>query len=237
LEKKRRAIMLQTRGILEVAVENVDQVSPEEFALCRKNGLGASDSSVVLETMEKFRTPDMLLNEKIQKFWTPEEQEIGTKVNVMKGRDLEPLIREKAEEALHMVIFKPKDMYRIIEFPYLTINYDGVYFTSDDVCVPVECKFISTYGAKYYNFERAGDMPDIAETDVFALAAHVGIPPYYYVQVQHQLLGTKAPYGWLAALNDKDWKLYMFKVYANDYVQKRIIVEGYQFWQRVLKNS
>jgi len=229
--------MLQTRGILEVAVANIDQVSPEEFALCRKNGLGASDSSVVLETMDKFRTPDMLLEEKRQKFWTPEEQKIGEIVNVMKGRDLEPLIMAKAEDALHMVIFKPKDMYRIIEFPYLTINYDGVYFTEDDLAIPVECKYISPYGAKYYNFERAGDNPTIAQADVFELAAHNGIPPYYYVQVQHQLLGTKAPYGWLAALNDKDWKLYMFKVYANEFVQKRIITDGYMFWQRVLKCS
>lgn len=222
---------------LEVAVPNASTLSPEEFALCRKNGLGASDSSVVLGTMDKFRTPDMLFEEKIRKYQTPEEQEIGEKVNVRKGKDLEPLIITKAEAVIGFPLFKPTDMYRIKEYPYLTVNFDGVYYV-DDVAVPypipVECKYISTYGAKYYDFSKAAEeQPLCTEPDVDILASHYGIPSYYYVQLQHQLLGLNAPYGYLAALNDKDWTLYLFKIPANKHTQNRIITEGYKFWQRV----
>lgn len=220
-----------------IAQENICDLSEEGFALARRDGVGASDSSAILGTMSKFRGVEDVLNNKLEKEYSDAEREIGKKPAVRKGRDLESLILAKAAQALDCGIWKSPNMYRLIDYPHLTINYDGLALLEDEL-VPIEAKLVTIYGDKYYNFTSPNEEKIVAGPaerldQLLELATWHGIPPYYLIQVQQQLMGTNASYAYLSALRDKDWTLYLFKIPAYEWVQTWIAVETYQFWNRV----
>lgn len=231
---------------LEIVVPDIDQLSNEEYALARRQSFGASDSSVILGVLP-YKSLDELIAEKQRDFITDDEKAIGDKVNVRKGRDLEPMILERASNVLGLKVLKPTAMYRIKEFPWLTVNFDGV-FQLGEAFYPVECKYVSTYGDKYYNPKRAflrefnefhepeqawfnGDS-DIKK-HIEGMAEVVGIPGYYYTQVQQQILALEAPKGYLAALQDKSWELNIYAVPRDPKVIDAIKVDGWKAWQKV----
>jgi predicted phage-related endonuclease len=237
--------------ICEVAYENAADLADnnqDKFREIRRMGLGASDSSVILG-VNPFpdNTVAELTRQKISNVATETEKKIGKMVNVRKGIDLEPLILSKFEKKFGIEVDKPQDMYRITEFAFLTVNYDGL--TKDEPEVPVEVKFISKYGAKYYDFGRViqpGQEPlaiasqeNITKQYIKDMAKKTGVPVYYYTQVQQQLLGTGADYAYLVGLKDTDWKLYVWKIIRDSRTIESLIVKGGQFWQRVdqLKNG
>ena len=86
-----------SKGILELAVEDVQSLSKDDYALVRKDYFGASDSSVLCG-VNLYKNMDELLKEKNTKYITKEEREVGEKAIVRKGYDLEPIILQKAEE-------------------------------------------------------------------------------------------------------------------------------------------
>ena len=217
---------------LEKIVEDVRTLSNEEFAMARRNGIGASDSSAILRAYPgKFGMSEQeLLNQKCSTVYTEAEKEISDKPNVRKGSDLEPMILDKAEKKLNRKVKKDFSMYRIKKVPYLTVSFDGL--TEDNT--PVEAKYCSPYGDKYYDWGKAGEeLPKFGSTDVIECAEFYGIPPYYYVQVQHQMIAAESNEAYLAVLRDKDWTLYLFKIPANKDIQEKIKIEGYKFWQKV----
>lgn len=225
----------------DIHVENVNKMTEEEFAMSRRNGIGASDMSAILGTMDKFRTASDVLMNKLETTYTDEERAIGKKPAVKKGKDLEPLILQKAEAILKADVVKLTESFKLKQFPYLTINYDGLVRL--DQVVPVEAKVVTTYGDKYYIF---GDEIDVKPallydpgsdrlTNLKELAKHHGIPSYYLVQLQQQMMGVGSSYGYLAALRDKTWTLHLFKIPAYNWIQDWIKTEGYLFWQKVEK--
>lgn len=214
-------------------------LTPEAFAMMRRNGLGASDMSAVLGTMDKFRTRDDVLQNKLQTVWTEDEQAIGEKVNVRKGTDLEPLILKKAAEQLGLEIIKPTIMYRHREYPWLTVNFDGIVKIHDDL-IPVEAKFTSTYADKYWDYtikEHTWLAPTHGQVldYINALAKTYGIPPYYLVQVQVQMFALQSPFGYVVSLRDKDWTAYLFKIDRDRRIQDEILIEGHKLWQQITK--
>jgi predicted phage-related endonuclease len=234
---------------LKVIAENASVLSytdPQAFALLRRAGFGASDSSILLG-VNPF--PDgkieKLLEQKRSTVLTQSEIDIGNLVNVRKGADLEPIILRKFMEQHNVhkdFIEKPTAMYRIGDTP-LTVNFDGVMVVPPH-SIPVECKFISTYGAKYYNMGKATNdrykLYDLSNlgTDVNALyltrrAEEAGIPIYYYTQIQQQMLALDAPYGYLAALFDKDWELRTFVVMADERVQQKLLEVAEYSWKMI----
>lgn len=221
-------------------------LSNEEFALLRRQGIGASDTSVILGLMSRWRTADDLITQKCAKGYTQEEQEVADKAQVRKGRELEPLILQKAEQTLGSEIHKPHKMYQLKDFPYLTINYDGLIM-EEGCTVPVEAKLVTIYGDKYYNWSFSQQHNHMAPpATMYSTASPMehcleamectGIPDYYYAQVQQQLMGTQADHGYLAALRDKDWTLYTFLIPRDEWLQKQIALEGYKFWERVKRH-
>lgn len=234
----------------DVAVEDMSILSPEEFALCRRNGLGASDCSVYLGLQARWRTEDDLVRNKLEKVWTKEEQDVGEKIQVQMGNYLEPLILLLAEKELGFPIIKPKQMFRLRDYPYLTINFDGVcyindtLFASDAVFVPVEAKYVTFYGDKYYKWTEEygkGDYVPPTDYDERSIVEHctdfagrVGIPDYYYAQVQQELLGVGgAEYGYLAALRGKSSEFKLFKVLRDPWLQTKIILEGHRVTNKI----
>lgn len=227
---------------------NAIGLTPEEFTNLRRVGLGASDASVILGAMPDWKTTEDVIKEKVTKDITADELEVGRKPAVRKGRDLEPLVLSKASELLNSFVYKPTAMYRIRDYAYLTVNYDGVVY--DKAFVPVEAKVVTIYGAKYYDTTKAiaylnYEKKILKEKETFSSsffnqnletkAAACGIPNYYYVQVQQQMLGLNADHGYLAALNDKDWTLYLYYVPKDPIVQTQIILKGHHTSERIAR--
>ena len=238
---------LKLEGLpIEVYINNIDEVlkNNEDFALARKNGLGGSDSAAVLG-VSPYTSRQQLIQEKARDQLTEEEKEVGEKVAVRKGRDLEPLIIEKASKALGTEVFKPADMYRFKKAPWLTMNFDGV--CEDGFYYPCEIKVVTLYGQKYYDFNKAyyNEIegfkmlpPNYTKSEINTIetkALQYGIPPYYYTQLQQEMMALNAPFGLLATLRDSDWRLNIFYVHRDELVQSRLITEGWKVWQEVEK--
>lgn len=233
---------------IKVDITDIDDIlarSNEEFAIMRRNGLGGSDSSSVLN-VNPFTSRQQLIEQKARNTLTAEEKEVGEKVAVRKGRDLEALIIQKAEKVFNVDIFKPKDMYRFKEYPWLTMNFDGVVKTENGY-YPEEIKVVTLYGQKHYNFNKAyydeliGMLPlpenyTMSEINTIETKAmQYGIPPYYYTQLQQEMMALNSDYGLLTVLRDSDWRLFSFFIHKDPYVQSRLITEGYKVWEEVVK--
>lgn len=227
-------------------ITDVAVLSDEEYALARRVGLGASDAPAYLGLYSMFgKSEATVIQNKCATELTAEEKEIGEKVNVRKGKDLEPIILQKFTEQTGIHVIKPTFMYRIKDFNYLTINFDGVGIVKEQA-IPVEAKFTSTYGDRYWNYDRVKAvchetfLPETLDFTRSSIAAHCdeafnyyGVPAYYYAQVQQQMLGLGSDIGVVASLRDKDWTLYPFWIFRDDWLQKQIIAEGYRIWQKV----
>ena len=233
---------------IKVEIEDIDSVvetDNEQFALLRKNGLGGSDSSSVLG-VNPYTSRQQLIESKARDTLTEEEKAVGDKVAVRKGRDLEPLIIQKTEKYFKTDIFKPKDMYRFKNAPWLTMNFDGVA-ENENGYFPCEIKVVTLYGQKHYNFNKAffdetqGLLPlpeNYAMSEINTIetkAMQYGIPPYYYTQLQQEMMALNAPYGWLSVLRDSDWRVFTFYVHADPFVQSRLVTEGFKVWQEVMQ--
>lgn len=231
--------------LLTTLVEDISALSDEEYALARRKGLGASDSSVLLG-VNPYKQKSDLIVEKRSKVITDEERAIKMKDAVRKGFDLEPLILQKYMKLTEKPEpIKPTSMYQIKETPYLTINFDGVSYV-DDYLIPVEAKFVTTYGDKYYKREHAF-MREFGEcslhrqcrayTDavdrIKAKAEACGIPPYYYTQVQQQIYGLGSPFGYLVALHDKGWETCVYFIPRDEDCIRNIVIDGAKTWMKI----
>ena len=231
-------------GILKVKVKNINEVSEEEYALLRKESFGGSDASILCG-VNLYKNINQLITEKNSKFLTEEEKEVGKKAIVRKGRDLEPIILDKASKELGIEITKPTSMYKFLKAPILTLNYDGVC-EKDNILIPIEAKLVSKWGEKYYNKEKTLeenadiDMKiegDTLEAHIKRKALRIGIPAYYYTQVQQELMGLNAPYGYLAVLFDESWDFKLYLVKADEYVQNKIYDIADKNKNKIEKNS
>lgn len=232
------------KGKLKIKIENMNELSEEEYALVRKDSFGGSDSSVLCG-VNLYKNMNQLLQEKNCKYITAEEKEVGDKAIVRKGRDLEPIILDKAAKELELEIIKPTAMFEFKDNPVLTLNYDGVA-EINDCLIPIEAKLVSRFGEKYYNKNK--DLEDNIGVDmalegesldvhIKRKATRIGIPAYYYTQVQQEMMGLNAPYGYLAVLFDESWEFKLYYIKADDYVQNKIFDIAYTNKDEIKKNS
>ena len=236
-----------SRVPIEIAVENICAVSKEEFTQLRRKGFGGSDSSVLVG-VNPFSTISDLIASKVRTELSEEEKAIGKLAAVRKGNDLEPLIITKATAILETQVFKPPHMYRFKDYPYLTMNFDGVTDLHGKQYIPVEIKVCTFRGEKHYNKFKAlydegrpegseviPEPEDISENNISIeeRAAHYGIPPYYFTQLQQEMMALDAPFGFIAVLFESDWNVRIFKVWKDPKTQNAIIIEGYKTWQKV----
>lgn len=236
---------------IEIDISNIDQYPNEEYALLRKNGLGTSDSSIVLG-VNPYKTRSDLIAEKCRDYLTEEELEVGDKSAVRKGRDLEPMIIYKHSQIMDRHVIKPIDMYRHKDYPHIKFNFDGVLdkLYNDDGTyqyIPDEIKVVTIYGMKHYQFDKAffrehkgfGIIPPHYEEEninIEGKANMYGIPPYYYTQLQQQIFGLNAPYGFLTVLNEKNWEINSFFVWRDQKVINQLIIEDSKTWS-IIENK
>lgn len=72
---------------------------------------------------------------------------------------------------------------------------------------------MTIYGKKYYN-----------------KVARYGIPPYYYTQLQQQIFGLNAPYGYLTVLFGTSWEICSFFIWRDQKVINQLIIEDTKTW-------
>lgn len=227
---------------LEVIFDNAAELAAndkEAFTLLRRNGLGASDSSIVLG-VNIWTTLDELIEQKRSKEITKEEMEIGEKPQVRMGADLEPIILQKFCKWSGLECTKPAEQFRIKEYPYLTVNFDAL--TVDNI--PVEIKCVSMYAEKHWKKNACMEkidspvrIPTSRELNIVkrvnTISAEYGIPPYYFTQCQQQMLGIGADHCYLAAMFVKDWTLRVWYIQADKPTQDAIIHIGKTVWDCV----
>lgn len=237
---------------IKVAISNIDQYPNKDYALLRKEGLGTSDSSIVMG-VNPYTTKSELINEKCRDYLTEEELEVGNKSAVIKGRELEPFIINKHSQIIGKRIIKPVDMYESKEYPFIRFNFDGVIDKEyrDDGSyqyIPDEIKVVTYFGQKHYDRkkayfrERMGYINSIPENygneniPIENKAAKYGIPPYYYTQLQQQIYGLNAPYGFLTVLFERDWEIVSFFVWRDQKMINQLIIEDAKTWAIIQAN-
>ena len=57
---------------------------------------------------------------------------------------------------------------------------------------------------------------------------------HYYTQLQQQIMGLDAPFGYLTVLFETSWKVYTFFVHRDDAVINDIYINDTKVWQRIL---
>lgn len=233
---------------IEIDIANIDQYPNNEYALLRKNGLGTSDSSVILG-VNPYTSRSDLIAEKCRDYLTEEELAVGDKSAVRKGRELEPLIIHKHSQVMERRIIKPVDMYRHKDYPFIKFNFDGVIdklYNEDGtyLYIPDEIKVVTIYGQKHYQPKKAtfseftgwDVLPPHYEEDTNSIeniAAMYGIPPYYYTQVQQQIFGLNAPYGFLTVMFEKDWQIHSWLIWRDQRTINRLIMEDAKAWNEI----
>jgi hypothetical protein len=210
--------------------------------MLRRNGFCGSDSSILLG-VNPFKTLPELIKEKLSTTISAEERAIGELTAVRKGRDLEPLIIQKFEQYFQQDTFKPSDMYKFRDYPYLKVNYDGVT-GKPGAYVPAEIKVVTVKGERHYNpaktifdeingFKPLPENPTGHNWSIETKAGYYGIPPYYYTQLQQEMMGLEAEYGYLSVLFEKDWRFYTFLIWKDPAVWNDIVIQGYKAWEKI----
>lgn len=209
-----------------------------------------------------MKTPMDLLAEKINKDWDPS---IGMKASVRKGRELEPLILDKIQNIIEGEVIKPRHMYISENGDGLATNFDGVVFenstTADDmfidnyIPVPMEVKVCSFFGRSNYDWNKGisefepDPLHELAKRKEFPIhptddvtehiirkSDAIGIPKYYYTQLQQQMMFLDAPHGYLAVMDDIDWTLYFYYVPRDEFVINELGKKAHEMYQYLLKH-
>lgn len=233
---------------IEIDIANIDLYPNKEYALLRKNGLGTSDSSIVLG-VNPYTSVSELIREKCRDYLTEDELAVGDKSAVRKGRELEPLIIYKHAQVMDRKVIKPVHMYKHKDFPYIKFNFDGVLdkIEMEDGSykyIPDEIKVVTMYGMKHYQKHKATYSESIGwrelppkycemNVTIEEKAAMYGIPPYYYTQLQQQIFGLDAPYGFLTVLFEKDWEIHSWFVWRDQKVINEIILKDTKTWNTI----
>jgi hypothetical protein len=239
--KAREHLVLEGLPI-EVTVPDVDLLPSEGFTRIRRIGLGGSDSGILLG-VNPYTRIDELVTQKATPEITAEEAAVGEQTAVLKGKDLEPLVIYKFQKLFDMQVIKPTDMYRYKDYPYLTMNFDGVTGHPGGY-IPVEIKIVTTKGERHYNpwtciylgsegFKPLPPHYELANNSIETKAQQFGIPPYYYTQLQDEMMALNAPFGYLCSLWERTWELHIYLIYKDDSVWNSIKIQGFKAWDRI----
>lgn len=227
---------------IELYQANVGALAPQDFTMIRRNGFGGSDSSVLLG-VNPYTSLTELLQQKASKTLSEEELQVSNQVAVIKGNDLEPLVIDKFERAFNMVTVKPTDMYSFKGFEYLKMNFDGVT-GSPEQYFPVEIKIVTARGERHYDpfkaiyseadgFKALPENYAITNNSIETKAAFYGIPPYYYTQLQQEMMALNAPFGFLCSLWEKPWKVFCYFIHKDESVWNALKIQGFKCWEKV----
>ena len=179
----------------------------EEQRAKRHNGIGASDSAIIMG-YSTYKTPYQLYLEKIGSIEASDEM---TEVQYW-GNALEPIILNRFEEENDVTITFPDTVYHP-EYPFIFANLDGWIEAEDAV---VEVKSANSFQRKEW---------DMALTD--------GIPLVYLIQLAKQCAITDASRGYCAVLiGGMEYKQFIYE--RDKSLEELIIKSDIEFWDCVI---
>lgn len=191
-------------------IVNLEQ-GTKEWLEWRRQGLTATESSVILG-LSPYKTVWRLWLEKLQKALPPD---LSNNPLVRYGKETEAIARSLFEFEFGEVLFPTCAEYD--ENPIFRASFDGL--TSDGSPVEFKCPGSSVLEeVKNLGFESEA-------------AKH------YSVQVQHQLLVSGSPKGWLVFFDGGTQKLLTFEIVRNDALIQDIVLRGEEFWNLNIKKG
>jgi len=196
---------------LQTLVSTKD-MSHEEWLRQRRRGIGCSDVPIILG-VSKFKTITELWEEKTGRS-TLEQQDSP---DMQRGRTLEPIIADIYAEKTGRIVRRVNAILQHPKYPFLLANLDrktsvpGNPDKSGAAPVEIKCPRLSVFG----KIQREG------------------VPQYYYVQLQAEMLVMGASWGSLAVFNAERWELLHFDVPADPELQEQIVSRCQQFWNMV----
>ena len=227
---------------LEISIRDVEKLDAKGFTLARRGGFGGSDSGSLLG-VNPYMSLSELIAQKASSTLSEEELATSNQIAVIKGNDLEPLIIDKFQSIFNMQTVKPTDMYAFKEWPYLKMDFDGVTGTPEQY-IPVEIKVVTKRGERHYNpdcclyiegvgYQQAPQHFELANNSIETKATEFGIPPYYYTQLQQEMMALNAPFGFLCTLWESEWTVHVWVIYKDETVWNALKIEGFKAWQQV----
>lgn len=176
----------------------LEQGSPEWLEF-RKSGIGASECAAVFGKC-KYNTPLQL--------WEKKVYDIETEVTfpMIRGSQMEPIIRQQAEEVLGEKFDPVCGIYD--EHEFILASLDGI---NSEGTVIMEIKYASKVN--------------------HALAASGKVPKHYIYQVQQQLLVSGAQKALYVSWNSDD--LQIVEVFPDAKLHEEMIKKLMEFWEMV----
>ncbi len=188
--------------------------SPFEFKCpgsWRRQGITATESSVILG-LSPYKTVWRLWLEKLQKALPPD---LSNNPLVRYGKETEAIARSLFEFEFGEVLFPTCAEYD--ENPVFRASFDGL--TSEGSPVEFKCPGSSV-------------LEEVKNLGLESEAAK-----HYSVQVQHQLLVSGSPKGWLVFFDGGTQKLLTFEIVRNDALIQDIVLRGEDFWNLNIKKG
>lgn len=180
----------------------------EEQKIARKNGIGGSDSSIIMG-YSSYKTPYQLY---LEKTGTITQEDEMTELQYW-GNALEPIIINRFAQENNVEVTFPDTVYHP-DYPFIFANLDG-WIESEKAIVEAKC----------VNSFRRTEW-DMASSD--------GIPLNYLIQIAKQCVITDASRGYCAVLiGGMEYKQF---IYERDAALEALIIEAdLSFWECVQK--
>lgn len=156
------------------AIAKITDLSRKEWLALRKHGIGGSDAAAVCG-MSRWAGPLDVYLDKTSKDVT---ELLGNEA-VYWGIKMEPLLRDEFAIRSGLKVEEVPYMFRRKEFPFMLADIDGIVHERDGSVSLLEIKTAGGYAEK--------DWSD-------------GMPPEYFVQVQHYMAVVDLPKAYVAVL-------------------------------------
>lgn len=184
-------------------------LSKQDWLALRRRGIGGSDAAAACG-LSRFVSPYALFMEKTS---ACPKKEAGKAAYW--GTVMEPILREEFAKRTQLETVAVPYMFYSAEYPWMLANIDGIAKDKDGTVSLLEIKTAGLYAVK--------DWSD-------------GLPPEYYIQIQHYLSVTELHHAYVAVLiGGNDFRI--LEVQRDDAAIEHIIALEAVFWtEHVLKH-
>ena len=193
----------------KIVIAKTSELTREQWLKLRKQGIGGSDAAAVCG-MSRYKGPLDVYLDKTNPVIEEKDNE-----PMLFGRLFEPILREEFGRRTGLSVVECPYMFAYEKYPYMIADIDGVVTEKDGTKALLEIKTANGFAEKEW-------------LD--------GMPPEYYIQIQHYLAVTDLPKAYVAVLIGGQKFRYEQVARDEDTIQTLIAMEG-NFWNNhVLKH-
>ena len=187
-------------------IAKTDNISREQWLALRLHGIGGSDVAAAIG-MSRYRSPlDVYLDK------TGKVAEQSDNESMYWGRIMEPLLRDEFARRTGFTVKPSPFMFASVKFPFMIANVDGCVVEKDGTKALLELKTANGFAVKEWED---------------------GLPPEYFLQVQHYLAVLGLPKAYVAVLIGGNNFRYQYIDRDEDTIQTIIAMES-AFWNNYI---